>query len=239
MIVVLLRQLRLRVLALLAAGVLFYLGEPGLHEHEEDPTSIDQLLQPTGISFSAANLAALGAVVLLAGFIAGHRRRGYYRLQFSHPTRPLAFYGLRWIISVALAVAVAAVFFFLAQLAAWGAVRVSGGFLLQALLFAVVYSGVTAFFSAALPAGDAAAAVTVYFFTTFWLEVTLNWPVSPVPPGLSRFVSFLLPPHTAATDVYSGMLMGTVNWGAAAFCLGYGLFWLIAAGLLVRVREWP
>jgi hypothetical protein len=79
----------------------------------------------------------------------------------------------------------------------------------------------------------------VYFVTTFWLEVTLNWPVSPVAPGLSRMVSFVLPPHTAATDVYSAMLAGQVHWAAASFCLGYGLIWLVLAGLLVRLREWP
>ena len=239
MIPVLLRQLRFRLLALLAAALLFYLGEPGLHQHEAEATSIDELLQPTGISFSAANLAGLAAVVLLAGFIAGHRRRGYYRLQFSHPTRPLAFYGLRWVVSVVLAVCVAAAFFLVGQAAAWGEVRVGPGFLLHAVAFAVMYGGLMAFFSAALPAGDGAAAAVVYLFTTFWLEVTLNWPVSPIAPGLSRAVSFLLPPHTAATDVYSAMLMGSVAWGALAYCVGYGLFWLIAGGLLVRIRDWP
>lgn len=239
MIVVMLRQLRWRLLALVAAAWLFYLGDPGLHRHGPEPTSVEELLAPTGISFSAANLAGLGAVVLLAGFIAGHRRRGYYRLQFSHPTRPLAFYGLRWGISVVLAVAMAALFFFVGQIAAWGAVRVGGGFLLHAVLFAVMYGGLAAFFSAALPAGDAVAAMVVYFITVFWLEVTVNWPISPVSPGVSRVVSFVLPPHTAATDVYSGLLLGQVDWAAALFCLGYGVFWLIVAGLLVRTREWP
>jgi hypothetical protein len=239
MIAVLLRQLRWRLLALVGAGLLFYLGEPGLHPQVVEPDSLDELIQPTGISFSAANLAGLATVVLLAGFIATHRRRGYYRLQFSHPTRPLAFYGLRWVVSVALAMAVSASFFVLGQLAAWGTLRVPLGFLLHALMFAVMYGGLAAFFSAALPAGDFAACVVVYFVTTFWLEVTLNWPISPVPPGLSHAVSFFLPPHTAATDVYSAMLAGQVHWAAISFCLGYGVFWLVIAGLLVRLREWP
>jgi hypothetical protein len=118
-------------------------------------------------------------------------------------------------------------------------VQVSPGFLLHALMFAVMYGGLAAFLSAALPAADFAAAVGIYFVTTFWLEVTLNWPVSPVPAGLGRLVSFLLPPHTAATDVYSAMLSGQVHWAAASFCIGYGAFWLVLAGLLVRLREWP
>lgn len=239
MILVMLRQLRLRLLILAGVAVLFYLGEPGLHQHEAEATSLDELLQPTGISFSGANLAGLSVVVLLAGFIATHRRRGYYRLQFSHPTRPLAFYGLRWLLSVGLALGVAALFLVLAQLAAWGELRVGLGFLAHALAFALMYGGLTAFFSAVLPMGDGAAAAVVYFLTTFWLEITLNLPVSPVPPGLGALVSFLLPPHTAATDVYSAMLMGQVHWAALSFCAGYGLFWLALAAVVVRTREWP
>jgi hypothetical protein len=241
MILVLIRQLRWRLLALLGAAFLFYLGEPGLHLHEElEPTSVDQLLTPTGISFSAANVAGLSVVVLLAGFIAAHRRRGYYRLQFSHPTRPLSFYGLRWGLSVALAMGVAAVFFLLSQLAAWGTIRVSPAFLLQALMFAVMYGGVAAFLSAALPAGDAVATAAVYFVTTFWLEVTVNLQdLSPVPPVLNALISFILPPHTASIDVYTAMLVGQVHWAAVSFCVGYGLFWLVIAALIVRLREWP
>jgi hypothetical protein len=241
MILVLIRDLRWRLLALLGAAFLFYLGEPGLHQHEEvEPTSVDQLLAPTGISFSAANLAGLSVVVLLAGFIAAHRRRGYYRLQFSHPTRPLAFYGLRWGVSVGLAMGVAAVFFLLSQLAAWGTLRVSPAFLLQALMFAVIYGGLAAFFSAVLPAGDAVATGAVYFVTTFWLEVTVNLQgLSPVPPTLGSLLSFVLPPHSASTDVYTAMLVGQVHWAAMSFCVGYGLFWLVIAGLVVRMREWP
>jgi len=240
MILAMLRQLRWRLLGLLGVAVMFYLAEPGLHAPEVDPDSFDTaILRPTEISFSAANLAGLATIVLLAGFIATHRRRGYYRLQFSHPTRPLAFYGLRWVMSVVLGTALSAVFFLLAQLAAWGSVRVSPGFLLQAAVFAVMYGGVAAFFSALLPAGDFGATVVVYFMTAAWLEVTVNWPVSPISPGVSAVVSFLLPPHSAATDVYSAMLAGQIGWAPISFCVGYGLFWLVLAGLLVRFREWP
>jgi hypothetical protein len=28
-------------------------------------------------------------------------------------------------------------------------------------------------------------------------------------------------------------------WGAAAFVAGYGVFWMGAAALLLRLREWP
>jgi hypothetical protein len=39
--------------------------------------------------------------------------------------------------------------------------------------------------------------------------------------------------------VYQGLISGQAAWGAAAFGVGYGLFWLLAAGLLLRLREWP
>jgi len=239
MIPAMLRQLRVRLLILMGVAVLFYLGDPALHQHDVEPTSVDDLLQPTGLSFSGANLAGLSAVLLLSGFIATHRRRGYYRLQFSHPTRPLAFYGLRWALSIALAVGVAGVFLVLAQLAAWGEMRVGLAFLVHALAFALMYGGLMGFLSAVLPLGDGVAAAVVYFLTTFWLEITLNLPVSPIPPGLGALISFILPPHTAATDVYSAMLLGQVHWAALSFCAGYGLFWLALGAIVVRVREWP
>lgn len=239
MIPLLLWQLRWRLLALAGAAFLFYLAEPGLHTHDLDPTDVGGLLAPTGIAFSAANLAGLSMIVLLAGFISAHRRRGYYRLQFSHPTRPEAFYALRWAVALVLSVAVSAAFFYLGQLAAWGELRVGGQFLLQAALLAVMYGGLMAFLSAVLPAGDAPAGAALYFVTAFWLEVTVDWGISLAGGALSQAIAFLLPPHSAATDVYSGLLMGTVAWPAVLFCLGYGLFWMIAAGLLVRLREWP
>ena len=240
MIAVLLRQLRWRMAAVAAAALLFYLADPALHRHvEETPGDVAGLLEPFGISFTLANLATLGMVVLLAGFIAADRRRGYYRLAFSHPTRPLAFYALRWVISLALAMLAAALFWLFAQLGAWGRVQVGPSFLLHGFLLAVVYGGLTAFFSALLPRGDGFLAVVVFFLTDSWLTLLQSVPVQPFTPGIRAAISFVLPPHSAISDVYNSLLSGGVAWGAAVFALGYGLFWLIAAGLLVRYREWP
>lgn len=240
MIPVLLRQLRWRMGALLLAAFLFYLGDPALHEHvEESPGDVADLLEPFGISFTLANLATVGMVVLLAGFIAADRRRGYYRLAFSHPTRPLAFYALRWVLSLVLAMLAAALFWLFAQLGAWGKIQVGPSFLLHGFLLAVVYGGLTAFFSALLPRGDGFVAIVVFFLTDFWLTLIQSSPVQPFTPGIRAAISFVLPPHSAISDVYNSLLSGGLAWGAAVFALGYGLFWLIAAGLLVRYREWP
>lgn len=239
MIPILLRQLRWRIAALALACFLFYMGDPALHEHPaESPGDVADLLEPFGISFTIANVATLGMVVMLAGFIATDRRRGYYRLAFSHPTRPLAFYGLRWVLSLAVAMLAAAFFWLFAQLAAWGEIRVGPSFLLQGLLLAVVYGGITAFFSALVPRGDGFLAVTLFFLTDFWLRLQ-TIPVLPFTPGIRAAISFILPPHSAVSDVYAALLSGSTAWGAAAYALGYGLFWLVLAGLLVKYREWP
>lgn len=239
MIPVLLRQLRWRIAALVVAGFLFYIGDPALHEHAEEVTDVADLLEPFGISFTIANLATVGMVMLLAGFIAADRRRGYYRLTFSHPTRPLAFYGLRWIMSLFLAMGAASLFWLFAQLAAWGKVQVGPSFLLQGLLLAVIYGGLTAFFSALVPRGDGFLAVMLFFLTDFWLNLVQASPVQPFTPGVRTAISFILPPHSAVSDVYTALLSGSVAWGAVAFALGYGLFWMVLAGLLVKYREWP
>jgi hypothetical protein len=240
MIPVLLRQLRWRLLAVAVAALLFYLGDEGLHEHVEDNVSdVADLLAPFGISYSITNLATLAMVVLLAGFISADRRRGYYRLAFSHPTRPLALYGLRWFMALALSMGAAALFWLLAQLAGWGQIVVGPSFLLHALTLTVVYGGVTAFLSAILPRGDGFVAVVLFFATEFWLSLVQEWPTPPFTPAIRAAIAFVLPPHTAASTVYQSLLTGSMAWGALAFTLGYGLFWLVVAGVLVRVREWP
>jgi hypothetical protein len=236
---VLLRQLRPRIVALLFIGCLFYVAEPAFHTHDTEPTSIEEILAPTLISLTAANYAGLAVAVLLAGFIGNDRRRGYYRLQFSHPTRPLAFYALRWAMSLAIATGLAVGFMVLGQLVAWGEVRVGLQFTAQAFAFAVIYSGIAAFLSALLQKGDLPATIVVFFVAAFWIEAAQNWAVQPFTPGLRRLISFILPPHTAATEIYNGLISGSMAWGATAYAVGYGLFWLVLASLLVKYREWP
>jgi hypothetical protein len=103
----------------------------------------------------------------------------------------------------------------------------------------VVYGGLTAFFSALAPRGDGILAVILFFLTDLWLSLMQAAPVLPFTPGVRAAISFVLPPHSAVSDVYNALLSGGVAWGAAAYALGYGLFWLILAGLLVKYREWP
>jgi hypothetical protein len=235
--------MRWRFALLAAICLLFYWWEPGFHFHgEPGPDTPIEVLDPAGLSFTLANLAGASVLVLLAGFVSTDRRRGYYRMYFSHPTRPLTYYGVRWLLAYALAVATAALFLLFGQLAAWGEVRAGPAALVQALLMALVYGGLAAFFSVALPWGDSLLAAGVFLFTEVWRGFVATVGALGAEPGpgwLRGIVEFVLPPHVALTDVYTGWVAGEWVWSAIAFSAGYGLFWLIAAGLLLHLREWP
>lgn len=239
MIPILLRGMlpRLAMVALLC--VAFFFLEPGFHTHAEDVSEEFSLnLGYMGIAASLANLAGLSMLVLLGGFISNDRRQGYYRLYFSHPTRPIAFYGLRWGLGLVMAMVAATAFLILGQLAAWGQFEGGWSGLYLAFLAAFAYGGMIAFLSVALTRGDAWLALVLFLFNYFWLYA-ISLGVQPLPPVLNDAISILLPPQLALNDVYDGLLRGEIVWGASAFATGYGVFWLLMAGLLLRLRDWP
>ena len=241
MIPLILWQLRWRIgVVLLICGV-FYLIEPSFHLHAAADAT--DAVPPGEIAFTLANLAGASMLVLLAGFIATDRRRGYYRILFSHPTRPLAYYGLRWAMAYAITLVIAAGFFVVSQLAAWGELRAGPSALLQPALFALVYGGLVAFASIAFPRGDSLIVLVVYLLTDLWqgfigffTEAGLEAPLTPT---LRQAVSFVLPPHLALRDLYEAARVGATAWGDIAFAGGYGLVWLVLAAVLLWRREWP
>lgn len=238
MIPILLRDLLRRLWLVALIGLLLYLREPSFHQHGPvDPANAVEL-GPRGLAASLSYLAAAASVILLAGFVSRDRERGFYQMILSHPTRPLALYGLRWMLAVALAIATAATFLVVGQLIAWGELRGGATGLLLALLSALVFGGLMAFFSVTLTRGGDA------WVVGFLLLLTYAWPwVTFVLQGLSAPVRqallFLLPPQGALQEVYAGLLDGRIAWGGATFAAGYGIFWLLAAAVLLRVREWP
>ena len=239
MIPILLRGMLPRLVLVALLGVAFFMLEPGFHQHAAQASEDFSLdLGAMGLSASLANLAGLSMLVLLGGFVSNDRRQGYYRLFFSHPTRPIAFYGLRWGMGLAAAMLGAAVFLVVGQYAAWG--RFEGGWsgLYLALLAAVAYGGMIAFLSVVLPRGDAWVALVLFVFNYFWLQA-VSLGVRPLPRPLNDLVGVLLPPQLALSDVYDGLFRGEIVWGASAFALGYGVFWLLVAALLLRLRDWP
>lgn len=239
MIPILLRGMVPRMVAVALLGIAFYSLEPGLHRHGGGvPEELFLDLGALGLGATLANYAGLSMLVLLGGFVSTDRRRGYYRLYFSHPTRPAAFYGLRWLLGLAVAMLAAALFLVLAQAVAWGGFEGGWRGLYLALLSALAYGGMIAFLSVLLPRGDAWVALLLFVFNYFWLQaVALG--AQPLPPLLNGVVPLLLPPQLALSDVYDGLLRGEVAWGASAFAAGYGAFWLGLAGLLLRQRDWP
>lgn len=240
MIPILLRNMLPRLGLVALAGFMFYLLEPGFHQHagEVIPEEFRLDLGALGISASLANLSAVSMLLLFGGAISNDRRQGYYRMYFSHPTRPLAFYGLRWGMSLLVAVAASAVFLVVGQLAAWG--RFEGGWsgLYLALLAAIAYGGLVAFLATVLQRGDVWIALILFFATYFWFYA-LTLGMEPLGPGGTDAVSLLLPPQLALDDVRDGLLRGEITWGASSFVAGYGLFWLLIAGLVLKLRDWP
>ncbi|HEX9936173.1 MAG TPA: hypothetical protein VGB15_03600 [Longimicrobium sp.] len=243
MITLTLWQWRWRLLVIAALAVLFYLWEPGFHLHGEVPEELAaDVTDPGGIAFTLANLAGAGMLVLLTGFISADRREGFYRIYFSHRTRPLAYYAVRWLLAYAVSVGAAAVFLVVGQLLAWGELRVGLGAMVQPALFALVYGAVVAFFSVLLPRGDSLAALGIFVLTSAWeyaLSVFAQTGSQPLGAGVQQAISFVLPPHLALRDLYQAAQTGASVWGPLAFAGGYGLFWLAIAGLLLWSREWP
>lgn len=238
MIPVLLRDWRWRLLLLALVGVLFYFLEPAFHPHEAVDPDFAPELGAAGISATLAYYAGTAMILLLAGFVSTDRREGYARLLFSHPTSPLALYALRWALALSLALLAAGAFLLLGQLVAWGAPRGGGQGLLLALLAALVYGGLMAFFSAALPRGDAWV-VFLLFLPTFFPQL-LDLLRLGISPGAYRTLLFVLPPQTALQSVYQSLVEHRgVDWGAAAFVGGYAAFWLGLGTLLVKLRELP
>ena len=238
MIPILLRGMIPRLVLVLLLGLMFYLLEPSFHQHGPAPPELAAELGPRGLAASMSNLAGLAMLILLGGFISIDRRRGYYRLYFAQPVSPLAFYGLRWMLALGLALLGALGFLVLGQWFAWGELRGGWTGLGLAFLSAVTYGGVIAFLSALLPRGDTWVAILLFLFNYFWLYA-LGIGIEPFTAPIRQAITFVLPPQTALQDVYAGLVVGQVEWGAAAFSAGYGLFWLVIAGLLLRLREWP
>jgi hypothetical protein len=243
MITLTLWQLRWRLLVVALLGVGFYLLEPGFHLHAGETDLAPTVADPRGIAFTLANLAGASMLILLAGFVSGDRREGYYRIYFSHPTRPLAYYAMRWAIAYALSLTAAAVFLVLGQLLAWGELRVGIGAMVQPALFALVYGGLVAFFSTLLSRGDSLAALGVFVLTSAWEYALAAFAElgsqPPLGAGVRQGLSFILPPHLALRDAFEAVQAGTSPVASLAFAAGYGLFWLAVAGLLLWSREWP
>lgn len=236
MIAILLWDLRWRLGLLLLIAVVLYALEPGFHQHDDfDIMAIE--LGPLGVSSTLSYFAGLAMIVLLAGFVSRERAEGYTRLHFSHPTSIPAYYALRWGLACALAVGGAALFLVVGQAIAWGTIRGGWSGLILPLMSAVVYGGLMAFLSILLPRGDAWVAFALFLPTFFPQILTLG--LANASPLVRQLTLMVLPPHGAFQDVWQSLLLADFAWGGVGFAALYGGLFLAAAGLILRLREWP
>ena len=237
MISIFLEDLRWRLALVLLAALLFYSQEPGFHQHE-GVDSAAVALGPLGVSATLSHFAALSMIILLAGFISTDRREGYSRINFSHPTSPLAFYGVKWLLAYVLTLSFALAFLVLGQLAAWGEFRGGMAGMMLPALSALVSGGLIAFFSVTLPRGDAWIVFLLLLAPVLFPQL-LSLGLSGLSPGVSRLVLTALPPQNALSDVWNGLLLGEVPTSAVLYPAAYGSAFLGVAILILRLREWP
>lgn len=236
MIEIVLRDLRWRFALVVVAWLLFFMSELSVQREAVVATGE---LGAAGLAAPAAYLAGISMIILLAGFVSTDRREGYTRILFSHPTRPLALYGLRLGVAYALSLAAAVALFFALQAYLWGEVRGGAMALVLPALTALIYGGLMAFFSTALRSGDAVVALLFYLPTLLppaLLEIATGF----LGRTIAQIVLLVLPPQTTAlTTLYQTLLGGEMAWVAVAFAAGYALFWLMLAVLVLRLRDWP
>jgi hypothetical protein len=232
---ILLRDLRgrLALVGLIFLGLLWWEVEARRHG------TLDALeVGPESAAAPMAYLASLTTILLLAGFVSTDRREGYTRLFFAHPTSPLAFYALRWLLALGVAMGASLLFLLLMQGLVWGELRGGWLALLLPLLTAWIFGGLMAFLSSALPRGDAWVALALFVPTL--VPQVLSLFLASVGPAVRQTVLFLLPPQTTALQmVYEGVLVADLPWGAVGWALGYGTIWLVLGVLTLRLREWP
>lgn len=236
MIALILHDMRWRVLVLVGVAGLLYLLEPGFHQHDEfDLQAL--YLGPLGISSTISYFAALTMIILLGGQISRDRQMGYSRLLFAHPVTPLSYYGLRLGIAYLVAIVGSVLFLAFGQIIAWGTFPRGWMGLLLPLLTALVYGGLVTFLSVVMPRGDAVTAFLL-FLPTF-LPAILEIGLANASLSVRQLVLIILPPHGAVARVWEALLDGRIAWIPALYVAAYGLVLLVAAGVILRMREWP
>jgi len=237
MIAVMLRDMHWRLIAIAGVALVFFLQEPGFHQEQGfNPAAV--ALGPLGISATLSNFAALAMIILLGGFVSRELREGYARINLSHPVSPVKYFGLRWILAWLVAVAGSAVFLVGGQLLAWGEFRGGWAGMLLPLLSALMYGGVMALLSTAGVRGEGTIAFLLLILPIAFPEV-LSALLGLLPPALQSLVNTVLPPQTALSDLWDGLISGTIRHDAAAYAAGYGIILLAISALILRLREWP
>ena len=181
------------------------------------------------------HLPLIAVLMLMAGVIGEDRDNGLARLVAVRPVSPLAVYGTRFALLGAIAFVACGVVmpaFDLLMLGTWAGPAT----LVLILAYVAAYGGLMAFLSA-WTRGDAWLALMLAILAIVWSAFE-RAATLPLAPALARPVGFLLPPQPALFELENAFAeLQPIPWDAFAFCVGYGVFFLLLAGLSVVRRE--
>jgi len=240
------RGRRLAVLAafaavFVAAAIAVRLLTGGAHGHVE----LDPLFLTGGYPLVSALLLLgwvlgrfplIATLVLVAGLVSDDRARGYARIYAVRPTSPILVYGVRLLVLLAAAFALSAILlptFDLIMLGEWAGPAT----LVLILAYVLVYGGLTAFLSVWTRA-DAWITLLLAVTALVWDALRSAGRLATAPPGIIEVVTFLLPPQRALFALESAFAqVQPIPWEAFAHAAGYGLLWLILAGVALMNRE--
>jgi hypothetical protein len=177
----------------------------------------------------------IATLVLLAGLFSHDRDRGFARTYHVRPTSLTAVYGWKFLTLAGTAFLLAAVLMPLFDLIMLGTWAGPATFVLI-LANVLVYGGLTALFSVWTRA-DAWAALAAFIAAMVWHTLIVADLVE-FPPGARDFVSLVLPPHGAMLRLEGAFAaVEPIPWDAFAVAAAYGLFALVLAGVMLRIRE--
>jgi hypothetical protein len=129
-------------------------------------------------------------------------------------------------------------FLVVGQWFAWGEFRGGWSGMLLPMLSALMYGGVMALLSSAGTRAEATIAFVLLLLPIVFPAI-LTALLGLLPPPLLSLVNTVLPPQTALSDLWDGLIAGSVRWDAVAYAAGYGIILLAVSGLILRLREWP
>lgn len=187
------------------------------------------------IGWLIGRLPLIALLVLMTGVISDDRANGVARLVAVRPVSPVLVYGVRIALLGAIAFLVSALvmpLFDVLMLGEWAGPAT----LVLIAAYVVAYGGLIAFLST-WTRGDAWLALLLAIVALVWAAFD-RAAVIPVAPVLGDIIGFLLPPQPALFQLEGAFAqIEPIPWDAFAYCVGYGVFFLILAGLSLRQRE--
>jgi len=206
---------------------------------------LDRIFQVGGTTLASALLLTgwivgrfpmIATLVLFAGFFSRDRDTGLARLYLARPVAPIAIYGTRFVALAILAFALSVLvlpLFDLVLLGQWAGPAT----LVLSAAYVIAYAGLVALLSV-WTRTDAWIALLLGILAVTWDALRSADLLAAVPAGGRQFVSLILPPHGALSALESAFgNIQPIPWNAFVDVCVYGVTMMVAAGLLLRVRE--